>query len=633
MQQVRAGLSRYGGGSEDLLLPARMLNEYVYCPRLFYLEWVQGEWQESADTVEGRFHHRRVDREGGVLPEVGAVGPVEGQRCRDSGEEGEREESGGREAAGEWAWTGRPGAARKESGDAAGSPQDEEPTVHARSVLLSSPELRLVAKIDLVEGDGREVMPVDYKRGAVPDNPERSWEADRVQLCAQALLLRQHGFRCHRGIIYYVASRQRVVVDITPELELRTRQLIEEALALATTGQVPPPLVDSPKCPRCSLVGVCLPDEVNYLRAGTAEPPVGTDEMPGPTPDAAGPDVRRLFAARYDALPLYVQEQGAAVRRKGDRLVVTVNGETRADIRMLDVSQVCLVGNVQISPQALRDVASRGIPICHFSYGGWFTAITVGFTNRNVELRQKQYEAAGDPERCLALARRFVAAKIANSRVLLRRNHPGRPAEVVDALGRLAEQAATTGSVDSLLGVEGTAARMYFSQFGGMLKPPEGVSSDFDFEGRNRRPPRDPVNALLSYAYSLLTKDFTVVLLAVGFDPYMGFFHRPKWGKPALALDLMEEFRPVIADSVVLTVINNGELKAGDFVWRAGGVMLTEGGRRKFIEAYERRLDTMVRHPVFGYSISYRRVFEVQARLLGRYLLGEIPEYPAFLVR
>lgn len=605
--------------ADVVLLPARMLNEYVYCPRLFYLEWVQGEWQDSADTVEGRFHHRTVDREGGMLP-AGASGEAE--------DESERTEAHGEEAG--------PGRAANTTG-AGGTPTPgAEPTemrIHARSVLLSSPRLRLVARIDLVEGDADEVIPVDYKRGHVPDNPERSWEPDRVQLCAQALLLREHGYRCKRGVIYYVGSRQRVEVEFTPELEQRTLELMEEALQVAAGGQVPPPLVDSPKCPRCSLVGICLPDEVNFLRS---EASAGTSL--GAVSDQDGrehAEVRRLFPARDDALAVYVQEQGAMVRRSGERLVVTVNGETRAEVRLLDVSQLCLLGNVQISSQALRELATRGIPICHFSYGGWFSAITVGFTSRNVQLRQRQYELAGDPTRCVVLARKFVTGKITNCRVLLRRNHSARPVEVIEALGRLSEQASRAETVESLLGIEGTAARLYFSEFAGMLKPPRPGEAElsFDFENRTRRPPKDPVNALLSYAYSLLVKDFTVVLLAVGFDPYLGFFHRPKWGKPALALDLMEEFRPVLADSVVLTVINNGELKPSDFVVRAGGVALTEQGRRKFIEAYERRMDAMVKHPVFGYSISYRRVLEVQARLLARFLLGEIPEYPPFVVR
>lgn len=611
---MKAPTASEGTGTD--LLPARMLNEFAYCPRLFYLEWVQGEWEDSADTVEGRYHHRRVDRPGGAAPAV-AVRLQAGEKGAD--------EPGG-------------GAAPQEP-QGAETAEGEPGPIHARSVLLSAPRLRLIARIDLLEGEGLHVTPVDYKRGEVPQTPEQSWEPERVQLCAQGLILRENGFTCDRGILYYVGSRRRVEVPFTPELEARTLELVRQALEVAEAGQIPPPLVDSPKCPRCSLVGICLPDETNLLKTGV---PPGTPGSEGAPPGAEGwapsppePDVRRLFAARSDAVPLYVQEQGAQVRRSGERVVVSVRGETRVDLRVLDISQVCLVGNVQISPQALRDLAGRGIPICHFSYGGWFAALTTGVMNKNIELRRRQFDAAADPQRSLELARRFVAAKILNCRVLLRRNHAERPEGALETLARLAEEARAAGSMESLLGIEGTAARVYFSQFKGMLKPPqagEGALA-FDFEGRNRRPPRDPVNALLSYAYSLLVKDFTVTLLAVGFDPYLGFYHQPKWGKPALALDMMEEFRPIIADSVVITVINNGEVTRDDFVVGPGGTVLTEAGRRRFIAAYERRLETLVRHPVFGYSVSYRRVFEVQARLLGRYLLGEIPEYPGFVTR
>jgi len=155
----------------------------------------------------------------------------------------------------------------------------------------------------------------------------------------------------------------------------------------------------------------------------------------------------------------------------------------------------------------------------------------------------------------------------------------------------------------------------------------------FAFDGRNRRPPRDPVNALLSFAYALLAKDFTIALHAAGLEPLVGFYHRPRFGRPCLALDLMEEFRPIIADSVVISAINTGVVSDSDFVRAAGAVALSSSARRNFIQAYERRMDQEVTHPAFGYRLSYRRVLEVQARLLTRFLLGEIAEYPQFLVR
>jgi CRISPR-associated endonuclease Cas1 len=225
-----------------------------------------------------------------------------------------------------------------------------------------------------------------------------------------------------------------------------------------------------------------------------------------------------------------------------------------------------------------------------------------------------------------------VAAKIANARVLLRRNgEPGQ--DVLDAMAAAARQADETDNAETLLAVEGLGARLYFSAFDTMLKEGKALGERFDFEGRTRRPPTDPVNALLSFAYTLLAKDWTVMLESVGFDPMMGYYHKPRYGRPALALDLMEPFRPVIADSVAISALNNGEVGAEDFYEREGGVLLKPEARKRFVGAYERRLMQEIQHPLFGYAATYRRIFEIQARLLGRLLFGEIPTYPSFKVR
>jgi CRISPR-associated protein Cas1 len=187
-------------------------------------------------------------------------------------------------------------------------------------------------------------------------------------------------------------------------------------------------------------------------------------------------------------------------------------------------------------------------------------------------------------------------------------------------------------SMESVLGTEGQGAALYFGEFGRFLKPlPDGKG--FDFTTRNRRPPRDPVNALLSFAYAMLAKDCFHAVNTVGFDPYKGFFHQGKHGKPSLALDLMEEFRPVIADSVVLTLINNESLSKADFIIWRGACNLTDAGRKTFFAAYEQRKATVVTHPVYGYRMSYARMLEVQARMLAAFARGEIPSYTGFTVR
>ncbi len=309
------------------------------------------------------------------------------------------------------------------------------------------------------------------------------------------------------------------------------------------------------------------------------------------------------------------------------RVEVRQRNECLRAVRLLDVSQLNVIGNGQVTTQLLRELFRREVPVLWFSYGGWFSGMAEGLPSKHIELRRRQYGVAF--ETGLPVARRMIEGKIRNCRTLLRRN--GRPPndEVYASLKKLAADALAAPTIASLLGTEGAAARLYFGQFSTMLRTDFG----FDFEGRNRRPPKDPMNCILSYLYAMLAKDLTAVTHGVGFDPYMGFYHRPRFGRPALALDLAEEFRPLIADSVAINLVNNGEVKPSDFLVRAGGVSLTPAGRRAVITAYERRLDTEVTHPVFGYRITYRRVLEVQARILGAYVLREIPEYVPFVTR
>ncbi len=552
-------------------LPARMINEFVYCPRLAYLEWVQGEWADSADTVEGRFIHRRVDRAAEDLPTPAAV-------AARAGEDDER--------------------------------------IHARSITLASERLGLIARLDLVEAEDGAVVPVDYKHGKRPHVAAGAREPERVQLCVQGLLLEEHGYRCTEGVLYFAGSRERVRVPFDPALRAATAAAVHGLRLTVAAGRLPPPLEDSPKCPRCSLVGICLPDEVNALRRGQGAP-------------------RPLAVAEDQALPLYVQAQYARISKQGETLEIKIEDGAPTTARLIDVSQVVLLGQVAPTVPALHELMRREIPVSWHSHGGWFLGHTQGTGHKNVELRTAQYRASFDPQQCLGLARGFVRAKIRNARTLLRRNWRGQgePAAAIEQLKRGAEHAARAVSLSELLGVEGAAAAVYFGHFGELLKHDDTAFAGFDFARRNRRPPADPVNAMLSFAYALLVRTITIALSAVGFDPYRGFYHQPRYGRPALALDLMEPFRPLIADSAVITAINNGEVRAADFVQTAGAAALEPDGRKRLIAAFERRLAQEITHPVFGYAISYRRVIEVQARLLGRHLLGEIAEFPNLVPR
>lgn len=600
------------------VVPARMINEVLYCERLMYLEWAQGEFTDNEFTVDGRAVHTRADIAGGELPPAATPTTPRGRKRARQEDEAD--------------------------GDDVEEGEVGPPPYEARSVWLTSTTLGITAKIDVVEGtDDGLVVPIEYKRGAAPEVPEGAYLPERAQVCAQVLLLREHGYRCDHAEIYFARSRRRVRIEISEELIVVTRDAARRARELTAAGVLPPPLIESKRCEGCSLVGVCLPDEVNMLRGlGAAED--------APSPEAINkmdefwpvdneltdgsldgePVLRRLQPARDDELPLYVQEQGAKISLSGEELIVrSKKGETRA--RLPNVSQVSLFGNVQVTTQALRAILERGVSVSLLSTGGWFYGRATGVESKNVELRIAQHQAMSDDEACLRLARGVVASKIRNSRTLLRRNHAA-PAEVtLFELEQLAKKSESAESIPSLLGIEGTAARSYFAVFTGMLK---GVSAEsFDLDGRNRRPPRDPINALLSLAYALLTKDFTQIIAAAGLDALLGFYHQPRFGRPALALDLMEEFRPIISDSTVISAINNGVIELADFISHPTGVALRPAGRRRFLLAYERRLDQLVTHPVFGYRVSYRRVLEVQARLFGRFLMGEIPSYPEFRTR
>lgn len=559
-------------GSKDLpLVPARMLNEFVYCPRLAFLEWVDREFAPSADTVEGALRHASVDRPG--------------FRIRPS---------------------------RRAEG--IGEDPNPPPVVQTRAVDLSDPALGLVAKIDIVEEAGGRVQPVDLKKGKRPHVERGAYDPERVQLCAQGLLLRSHGYTCDSGVLYFAGSNERVEVPFDEDLVSLTREKLAELRSVAACGEIPEPLVDSPKCVRCSLVPICLPDEIRFLKDRSSPP-------------------RPLVPAADHTFPLYVQHPGATVRKSGDLLQVFDKDEKLGEMRTREVSQLVLMGRVSATEPVYQELLSQEKPIVHLSSGGWLYGVTDGLPHANIELRRRQFRAADDAAARLRIARPIVVAKLQNQRTFLRRNAPDPPPEAtLDGLRHAAQAAPRATDIDSLRGHEGYGGRLYFGELASVLRA--GPLRDrFDAAGRSRRPPRDPVNALLSFAYSMLVREWVTVCRAVGFDPYLGFYHAPRYGRPSLALDLMEPFRPICADSVVVRAINNGEIGESDFIERLGAVNLTDGGRRKVLRAFEERLAQEVTHPVFGYRISYRRVFEIEARLLARHLLGEIPIYEPMTTR
>ncbi len=493
--------------------------------------------------------------------------------------------------------------------------------------------------MDLVELEGGTATPVDYKHGRPREGHDglELWPADRAQLAVQATVLRESGYRCDEGIAYYRKTGQRVRLTLDDAAVAETEALIQLAWSTAEAGEIPLPLVDSPKCPGCSLVGICLPDET--LASGASEreeEPLQLGLFDEPRRKPVKREVRALVTPRNERRPLYLNTQGVKVGKSGAVLQVKDNKTVLQEVRIGEICQVDLMGNVQVSTQAVQALLEAGVPICYFSMGGWFYGTATGMNQKNVFLRRSQFRLTEQAYFARATARRLVEGKIRNQRTLLQRNHVEPKRATLDGLKEMAERAVRAESLEELLGIEGNAARLYFGDFAGMIKPDDDAPAtgfDFDWAGRNRRPPRDPVNALLSLGYSLLAKDLTVACHAVGFDPFVGFYHQPRFGRPALALDLMEPFRPLIVDSAVLTAINTGMVTRGDFVRVSGSVALTAGGRKGFFRAYELRMDTLVTHPLFDYRVSYRRMLEIQSRLLARVIEGEIGEYPVFTTR
>lgn len=457
-------------------IPARMLNEFVYCQRLFYYEFVEGVFVESVDTLRGDAIHQRVDSGNGALP--AAKGKTKAEKTTTENQP---------------AGTGDASAKEPEARDTV--PE----IIHSRSVQMGSERLGVVAKMDLVEvraglasGTARagvatgeaedlfaalEVCPVDYKAGAPKEGEEDGgragqnelWDTDKMQLGLQALILRDNGYSCNEGVIYYRATKQRVRLPITPELERWILQNIADAKRVSA-GPIPAPLVHSPKCVRCSLAPVCLPDETRMLAQTTVKVEVGGDgkTSAGPQPNSEAP--RRLVAARDDTRPLYLNTQGYRVGCKDEVLVVKEKDRVIDEVRIRDVSHVALFGNVQISTQAIQSLCEQEVPVTYFSMGGWFYGITRGHALKNVFLRMEQFRLARDEKTCRSLARQFVHGKIRNQRTLLMRNHLEPPEGIIGKLKRASEDALTADSVEELLGIEGAAAGQYFQQFSGMVK-------------------------------------------------------------------------------------------------------------------------------------------------------------------
>lgn len=543
----------------ETYIPLSQINTYVFCPRRFYYESVEGHQVINEHVEEGKIKHTRVDTE-----------------MKDRNERGVKV---------------------------------------SRRQYLASDTLGVSGYLDLIEEKKGVPCPVEYKKAGTGN-----WLNDQVQLCLQGMLIEEsRGTAIPHGYIYYIGSKRRRKVVFDDELRQISRDFVSDAETLLQTRKIPEPVHDN-RCNGCSVRGICLPDEVAYLnelddRPKRIKPVLGIDNV------------------------LYVDEQGCILKKTGERLLVVKETETIRDIPLIHLGQVVLCGNISVTTPVMQTLLNEGIPVVYLSAYGRYQGVLMPQISRNSLLRVAQHRVADNPERCLTLAKAFVHGKISNMRLMLQRRKWRDKAETdaeavtiessIEGMRKMRGRLAKAENLPELLGLEGNASAEYFRSFSSMLNAEMG----FSFEHRTRRPPKDPTNALLSFAYSLLTADVISAIQIVGLDPYVGFFHQQTYGRPCLALDLMEEFRPIIADSVVVTLINNRQITPNDFTQSHGGWFLKDAARKKFYAAYEKRKNETITHPVFKYKISFRRALELQVRLLAKCLMGEIEAYTPLTVR
>jgi CRISPR-associated protein Cas1 len=328
---------------------------------------------------------------------------------------------------------------------------------------------------------------------------------------------------------------------------------------------------------------------------------------------------------------LYLNEQQAIVKKRDEYLIVQYPDKSKKEVPLIKISQVVVSGDITLTTPALHTLLERGIEVCFLSMYGQFRGRLSPPVAKNAALRRAQYRVHTDPQGALTASQSFVRGKLVNMRtILLRANRQLQDTEISDAtnaIQRTIQLIPSAEKVGSLLGIEGHGSAEYFRVFGKLLR------NSMVFTHRRRRPPTDPVNAMLSLGYTLLQHQVSSALQVVGLDPYVGFLHQTRHGRPALALDLMEEFRPILADSVVLNICNHRLLAPQDFQEEFGVVHLKLEARKKFYAKFEERLQEEIHHPQFGYRTSYQRCIELQTRLLAKWLTGEIATYPPLSVR
>jgi CRISPR-associated protein Cas1 len=475
-----------------------------------------------------------------------------------------------------------------------------------RAVEVASRDLGVAGRCDTVEWDETGAATVVEQKSTPVRRRPVVTEPMVVQLALQVAALRETGVTVDGAAVYFTEHRQRVPVPIGPtELALARTHATRTAELLAS-GTAPQPLEDDRRCTRCSHAGVCLPDERALVEVR-----------------------RRVLVADPDTQVLHLATPGARASVRAGRIRVHKGDEELVSVPLERVLAVVIHGNVDVSGGLTRELLWRMLPVVWCSSSGRVIGWAMSARSPNGPGRVRQHVIADRGH--LGLAREFVATKIGNQATLLRRH--GTAPDAVAALRDLRRRALSATSLSDLFGIEGDAAARYFGNFATMLAGRVRDEQGLRFFTRTRRPARDPINAALNFSYGLLLGDIIRAVASCGLDPHAGFLHSSGRNKPALALDLCEEFRAPVADSVVLGAFNNGELHTTDFSTVTGSTQLRPSGRSALIAAYERRVGTTFRHPTFGYEVTWRRAMEIQARLVLGVLDGTQPSYKGVTIR
>lgn len=486
--------------------------------------------------------------------------------------------------------------------------------------VLESETLGLQGRVDVLRRRDGVLIPYEHKRGrsAPGEGDKTAWETDRIQVGAYALLLEEaFGQQIAEARVRYHASNVTVRVPVDDALRAAVHVAIARARVLGAQTARPPITSEPTRCNRCSLAPICLPEEARL---------------------AADPKFRpiRLLPQHPRGEAVHVTDPGARVGRRGNELMVQSPGADAIKIAIGKVGSVTIYGNAQITSQALRLCVDREVQV-HWltTLGAPLASLAPSAPTGHRHLRQLR--ALDDPERRLDLARRLVHAKVASQLRFVLRSTRGRPRDEsvianVLTMRRCMRQTASATSPSMLLGVEGSAAAAYFAVLPAMLS--DALPDALRMTHRSKRPPKDPINALLSFGYGLLYRMVTGAIVTVGLHPGVGFYHVPRAASHPLALDLMELFRVALVDMPVIAAINRRTFDvAADFRAVPGGIWLTDSGRAKLIEIFERRCHDEWRHDVVGYSLSYMRIVELETRLLEKEWLGEGGLFAHFRIR